>query len=115
MPTTTLNIANDYLLFDNYLTVSLTSQDGDTTVTSKRAIKETISEQSAPVGAGHGPTITCRWHVFVTQLTTFIPQPHGYLTDEDGVKHYIDSVELASWDTRYVLTTTAQAGAVLAV
>lgn len=108
MPTTTLDIASDYTVFDNYHTVSLTSQDGQTTVSSKRAIKETISHESFVQGIATVHHVKCRWHVFVAQLSGFVPQEHGYLTDEDGYKHYIDDISLASWDTRYELSTTAE-------
>lgn len=111
MPTTTLDIASDYTVFDNYHTVSLTSQNGVTTVTSKRAIKETISHESVVQGVATVHHIKCRWHVFIAQLGTFEPEEHGYLTDEDLIKHYIDDIKLASWDTRYELSTTAHTSA----
>lgn len=112
--TITLNIANDYLIFDNYDAVTLTSQDGGTTSSSVRAIKETLSQVELKQGPVNITVIRTRWHLFKAQLGSQVPQEHGYITDSNNVKHYIDTTPtLASWDTRYVVETTAQAGAAL--
>lgn len=109
----TLNISTDYLIFDNYETVSLTSYAGVTT-SSLRGLKETLAQREVSQGGMITDEIKCRWHLFVAQLGGAIPQQHGYITDANGTKHYIDDVpELASWDTRYTMTTTAQAAATL--
>ena len=114
MPTT-LNIATDYTIFDNYQTVAVVNTDASS-VSSVRAVKETISQQPGTINGYAISVIRCRWHLFVNQLGTFVPAEHGYLTDEDGTKHYIDegTVRLASWDTRYEFATTAEAAATVA-
>jgi len=112
--TITLNIASDYTIFDNYEAVTLTSADGGTTSSSVRGIKETLSQVELRQGPVNVTVIRTRWHLFKAQLGTQVPQEHGYITDANNVKHYIDTQpRLASWDTRYEVETTTQAAATL--
>ncbi len=108
---TTLDISTDYLIWDNYQTVTITNKNGDS-VSSVRAVKETVSQSDGLNNQFHLTNVVTRWHVGVAQLGTFVPAEHGYITDEDGAKHYIDEggVSLAAWDTRFELSTTMQAG-----
>lgn len=107
-----LNIESDWAIFDNVEAVTLTTQDGNTTTTGLSAVKEMQSVASGEQGGVSIDLIRMTWHLFVGQLGATRPQEHGYITDTNGTKHYIDhgGVSLASWDTRWVVQTTAQAG-----
>ena len=107
-------ITNDYKVFDDRESVTLTNQAGTTTTSGLTALKETLGQFALSQGEVTVTVVRTKWHLFRGELVTVKPERHGYITDANSVKHYIDeNPDLASWDTRWECFTTAQAGAVL--
>lgn len=102
-----LTFVNDRKVFDNRKSATLTNPGGSSQATSY-AIKRNVRSTIAVIGGVEVPTIACRWHVWATDLSTFIPCEHGYLTDSDGNKWYIHAVEMATFEERYALDCTLQ-------
>ncbi len=111
----TVAIQTDWRIFDNVETVSITNQAG-TTTSGKTALKEGLQQVSTDQANVSLQVIRTTWHMFVSDLGSVKPEEHGYITDANNLKHYInEEPELVSWDTRWKIKTTAQAAAVLAV
>lgn len=108
----TLSAATDYRVMDNLVAVTVTNANGDSASTDY-ALKRNVVQRPIQQGEVEVWHTTCRWHVWKTHMGTFVPQQHGYVTDPDGAKWYIDDVSYDTWESRFALSCTLQAGAAL--
>lgn len=105
----TLNATTDWRVMDNLQAVTLTNPNGATASTSY-ALKRNVPAKLTSQGELARAEVTCRWHVWRTHLSTFVPCAHGYVTDADGDKWYIGDVSYDTWESRFALDCTLEAG-----
>lgn len=106
-----INIANDYLAFDNTESVTVTNPDGSATTTT--ALQEGVTSIPVDLAGGEGISAIrtfCVWHLFRAALNGFIPQFSCKLEDKEGRIWYAGRVDTFAWGTRYVLECEAQSG-----
>lgn len=107
----TLDLDDEYTIFDNTEIVTLVNPGG-ATVTTSYALKR--ASQGDPITQNEFSVvlITCRWHVWPAALsdTTFVPARDGYVQDAAGNRWRINNVNLVTLQSRYELDTTLEAG-----
>ena len=98
----TLNVDNDYLIFDNTESVTVTRErtDGDDSVTVDNALRRAISR--AELSAA-GVRITGRelvWNIPKTQLGDGDIAEGDTITDTEGVVFHVKSLQFGTWESR---------------
>lgn len=105
----TLDVSEDYNLFDNQEDVWLVNPDGQKVLTT--ALREEVDTVPVDVGGGNIAFHTyTTWHVFRNRLNGFTPRANGFIQDPNGVKWFIGAINLQTWGTRWRLTCEAEAG-----
>lgn len=101
----TLDLSDDWAVFDNPIAVTIISPDEQQQATSI-AIKEGVEFTTMD----SYQVFTARFHVWKAQLNGFIPRIDGTLRDADGVEWSINSVDLETLMTRYQMNCSMQPG-----
>lgn len=104
-----LDFSRDHRVIDLLEPILITSED-DIEVDSVRALQRDRKLTSVNQGGVESWVVTCRWHVWRVDIDPFVPLPHGWVTDADGNRWFIDSVDLQTFETRYALSCTLKSG-----
>jgi len=88
----TLNLANEYVIFDNPEVLNLKNPDNTTASTNygfRRAMTVAYQDQS---GMAKIENIT-RFLIWKANVTTWKPQIDCEITDSYGIKYYVNSID----------------------
>lgn len=109
-----IDITEDYLVFDNLITVTYTPFTAPrTAVTIENVKRYPATQVPASVGGTSVPTVGTKFCIFKNELG-YAPEPNGKLVDEDTGRTYriLGNVE-TSWSNRWVITGIIDAGETL--
>jgi hypothetical protein len=108
-PSLTLNLTGEWVRFHNTQPVTITNPDGTSTTIANALKHEAPAAPTVDAGGVQVPVFTCKWLAWLGQLGTFVPVRHGYVTEADGTKWYIDAVSRLALESRIDMDCTLQA------
>jgi hypothetical protein len=105
----TLDVSEDYNLFDNQQDVTLFLPDGRSVVTT--GLQEEVDTVQVELGDGAlGFRQYCTWHLFRNRLNGLVPHINSYILDPYGQKWFVGSCNQQTWGTRWRLVCEMEAG-----
>lgn len=105
----TLDVSEDYNLFDNQQDVRLVLPDGRSIITT--ALQEEVDTVQVELGDGAlGFRQYCTWHLFRNRLNGLVPAINSYILDPYNQKWFVGACNQQTWGTRWRLTCEMEAG-----